>query len=48
MGLHPAGKQPWWTTPRFVSHPGAARETVRKAVIANGLLWWFGPGGDEW
>lgn len=44
MALHPAGKQPRERTEILPW----TQKVLRKGQFANGLLWWFGPGGDEW
>lgn len=50
MALHPAGKQPrgWWTICSATVIDPESGQVLRKGQFANGLLWWFGPGGDEW
>lgn len=44
MDLHPAGEQPRERTEILPW----TQKVLRKGQFANGLLWWFGPGGDEW
>lgn len=52
MDLHPAGKQLrslWTITPTAAVVVDPESLAIRRrGQFANGLLWWFGPGGDEW
>lgn len=48
MDLHPAGKQPQIRWSSITVTDVDTGGDLRKVVDVNGLLWWFGPGGDEW